>query len=131
MQIRAQQIKHFENEGIKECEIFTRNFIEEQDPELVRALPRDVYERRVRLGIERAKTYDIGEFGDVAAFVYFMFKVGADFDEYPPFQELLTDPATDGDDKMMVLTELATDQQWAEAQLGCEANAWELLEGQA
>ena len=124
MRIRPEQIRNFEQGTSAECEAFVREFLVENAPEIVAGMPRETFERRVRVGIDRADTYEIEQFADLAAFVYFMFKVGPDFDEYPPFQALLTDEDLSPDDRMATLVEVATDQDWAAAQEGCEPGGW-------
>ena len=125
MRISAAQIRYFEQNAMRECELFVREFLTQEAAEIVAALPKEVFGRRVRIGIDRAMTYEIGDFGDIATFVYFMFTIGADFDEYSLFQSILTDADVDPDDRVSTLVELASDDDWAAARDASAPGAWE------
>ena len=72
-------------------------------------------EARVRDGVDRTERYDLQDFADIATFVYFQFRVASEFDEYPFFQEILTDEELEPGEKISTMVELATDEDWAAA----------------
>ena len=115
MIIRESQLAAMTAASTEKCIAFTIGFIRENDPGLIDKRDPVEVEARVREGVERTERYYLEDFGDIATFVYFQFRVARDFDEYPFFQEILTDIDLEPGERMSTLVELATDEDWAAA----------------
>ena len=115
MIIRESQMVAITAPSTDRCVAFTIGFIRENDAGLIDKLdPADVA-ARVRDGVDRTERYDLQDFADIATFVYFQFRVASEFDEYPFFQEILTDEELEPGEKISTMVELATDEDWAAA----------------
>lgn len=127
MVIRQAQVAAFEDTAQADCAAYTTAFVRQNAPEIVAELPPEVFAERIRKGINLAQGYELEVFADIAAFVYFLFKVGPDFHELPFFQSVLTDEELDPEDRMAVLVESASDEDWFEAHDTSDRTAWERL----
>jgi hypothetical protein len=127
MIIRQAQVATFEDAAEAGCIAYTNAFVRQNASETVTELAPEVFDERIRKGINLARDYELDVFADIAAFVYFLFKVGPNFHELPFFQSVLTDEELDPDDRMTVLVESASDEDWFEAHDMSDQTAWERL----
>ncbi len=67
--------------------------------------------------IERARSYGLHLDDDMFIFSRLTFVVGAHFDQYDFFQEILTDETISPDVRLARMIELATPEDWEEAAL--------------
>jgi Domain of unknown function (DUF4123) len=82
-------------------------------------------EQRIHAGLQRARRYGFREEATFAAFVGLMFEFAPNFDEHPRIQPILTDEDIAPDDRIDVLVEEATDEDWNEARNLSDPKAWD------
>jgi hypothetical protein len=99
-------------------------FIEQLRPAAVANLPKDVFMKRVLVGIDRARQYKFLRKSSVASFVTLMFDIAPNFDEQPGIQAVLTDPRYSPDLRMDMLIGRTRAEDWNEAESRADAKVW-------
>jgi hypothetical protein len=110
--VRVEQMRAFEEAFLQECIEHVLQFLQKSVFETPPALRRETLEARVRQGVLRAIAYDLEKYSDISAFVALLFTAGPQFDSYPFFRSILTDPDIDPGDRIPTLVELARDEDW-------------------
>ena len=130
--IRREQMQAFERESFEDCVRFVSGFVLGQVFDKPPGISAETLDRRIRSGILRAEEYGLASYSAIAIFVSLLFAIGPSFDQYPFCASVLKDsdlnrPDSDEDERMTVLTELATERDWLDAYQSCGQGAW-LLE---
>jgi hypothetical protein len=87
-----------------------------KDPEL---------ERRIGIGLKRARRHELTEKATLTMFVAFMFEIAPNFDESAPVKSLLEDKTKTPDERMRELPDQLTDEQWMEVKANADPKVWE------
>ena len=90
----------------------------------VEGLSDEALAKRVESGVARARTYGITEHCGLATFVAFMFEFAPDFDKHPHVQRILTDPAIHPDDRVHVVADQVSDEEWEAVETGSKNADW-------
>jgi hypothetical protein len=104
-------------------------FIGQLRPAVVANLPKDVFMKRVLVGIDRARQYKFSRKSSVASFVTLMFDVAPNFDEQPAIKAVLTDPRYTPDARMDMLIGRTRAEHWDEAECRADAKVWAAAAG--
>lgn len=115
--IREQQLDTLQENA--EADFITRIMIhlrENQDAETYELEDAEL-ERRVKIGVEKAREYDLTWEKPIVFFVRVMFTISPNFDRQWSIQTILTDIYEEPNEKMDFVTEYATDDDWEEAAL--------------
>ncbi|MDQ3684472.1 MAG: hypothetical protein M3430_02560 [Acidobacteriota bacterium] len=132
LKIRPEQIEVFQPQA--EVAFIERLMahLRQEHASVVGRLPDDVLKDMVESGLTRARQYGLTWESNLTAFVALMFEVAPNFDEHPLIQRILTDENVPPDDRIDVLIERTTEQNWEAAKEGYDADAWfpELREGE-
>jgi uncharacterized protein DUF4123 len=99
-------------------------FIEQLRPAVVANLPKDVFMKRVLVGIDRARRYKFLRKSSVVSFVTMMFDIAPNFDEQPAIRAVLTDPRYTPDLRMDMLIGRTRAEDWNEAESRADAKVW-------
>jgi hypothetical protein len=84
--------------------------------------------RRVRHGVEKARSYGLTWESSLTIFVTHMLTINPAFDEHPAVRAVLVDPEVPGDEKMQALLGSVEDDEWEEAAKQREPDEyWERL----
>lgn len=97
----------------------------DEQPEAVAELRDAEIMRRIRLGIDRARSHDFASEGAITAFVTLMFLVAPNFDEHPRIRKALDSPAATPDQRIQRIFELTAEADWDEA--AENASSWDDL----
>ncbi len=97
----------------------------EEQPEAVAELRDAEIMRRVRLGMDRARSHELNTEGSITAFVTLMFLVAPNFDEHPRIRKALDNQTADPDQRMQRIFQQTAEADWDEA--GENACSWEDL----
>jgi hypothetical protein len=95
-------------------------------PTLVARLADETLLKMVRLGIERARSYDFTWESSITTFVVLMFKVAPNFDRHQLITPALQDARIPADERVQKLWEHVTSQNWQEARDNYDPSAWQL-----
>jgi hypothetical protein len=87
----------------------------DEQPDAVAELRDAEILRRVRLGIERARTHDLTSDGAITAFVTLMFLIAPNFDQHLRIRKALDHPAADPDKRMQQIFQQTAEDDWDEA----------------
>jgi hypothetical protein len=130
MQIRPAQMKDLEREQHRKYVRGIMDLLRRDIPEAVASMPDDVFERRVRHGIECAERFGLHASENDASsraivlWVRLMFEVGPDFDRHPACAAILSDTATPPESRVPSLLRVASGIPWPEVAQGCNPKAW-------
>lgn len=91
----------------------------------VSALPPDKLESLIKVGIGKAKRYEMKAESAIAAFVFVMFDVSPNFDRHRLSQVLLNDEDTVPDQRMTELLGVLSDDNWESIRKDYDPLAWE------
>jgi hypothetical protein len=90
----------------------------------VGGLSNEVLAERIESGVKRARAYGITEHCGLATFVAFMFEFAPDFDKHPHVQGILTDSAIHPDDRIHVVADQISDEEWEAVETGSSGAGW-------
>lgn len=91
----------------------------------VAAVPEPLLRKRVKLGIERARSHGIEMQNQLAAFVALMFVSAPNFDEHPVASKALHDETVPPTDRLDVLTKRMTHEDWEAVRTMGASASWE------
>lgn len=100
-------------------------YLKEQRPEIIEGLPENVLTQRVRIGFARARSYGLKLEWTLTAFIATMFSVAPNFDEQVNIHRALIDKRVAPDDRMDLMLEVTSEQDWDEAEQAFDPKAWE------
>ncbi|OLE51444.1 MAG: hypothetical protein AUG51_23415 [Acidobacteria bacterium 13_1_20CM_3_53_8] len=93
---------------------------------LVNRLSDETLMKMVRLGIERALSYDFTWESSITAFIVLMFKVAPNFDQHPLIARALKDARFAPEERVEKIWERVTSKNWEAAREDYDPRAWQL-----
>ena len=93
---------------------------------LVNRLSDETLMKMVRLGIERARSYDFTWESSITAFIVLMFKVAPNFDQHPLIARALKDARFAPEERVEKIWERVTSKNWEAAREDYDPRAWQL-----
>lgn len=82
-------------------------------------------ERRVRIGVKRARERGMISPGVLTLFCSLLIDISPTFDSYEPIAKLLAEEERSADENMLLLSERITAEQWVEAKNAADPVYWE------
>ncbi len=82
----------------------------------------------IRVGIERARSFDLTHESNIAAFTALMFEVAPNFYGHRLCQVLLSDEATEPDQRIDQVLETLSEKNWESIRLDYDPAAWNPIE---
>jgi len=123
--LRSSQIQVFAKTREEECARKIRLDLEANHTSKIAGIPDERLDRMIRNGIGRARSHKLTKQYTVAMFVELMFIVAPDFDEYPPVATIFRRRDLDPDDKIDIIIESTSEEQWEDAKLRGNPAAWQ------
>ncbi len=99
--------------------------LRDNNTEAVAALKDPELERRIGIGLKRARRHELTQRATLTLFVALMFEIAPNFDESAPVKALLGDMTKPPDERMRGLPDQLTDEQWLEAKQNADSRVWE------
>lgn len=78
----------------------------------------------IRHGIARARSHGLTWESSIGKFVGLMFAVAPNFDEYPPIRAILSNPRVPPNERVALLMDRVTPEQWSGASRRYALPAW-------
>ncbi len=122
--IRNEQIQKFIAADEKELVRAIAQGVRTACPDRVSAFDDEKLAAAVRIGIERARSRQLNNAEDIAAFIAVMFAVAPRFDEQAEISELLDDTRLAPPLRFYLMIERASDKAWLEAERRYEDSFW-------
>ena len=122
--IRKEQIQHFIAKDDSELVELIVQAIREANSERVSDYEDKKLEEMVKIGIDRARSYDLERGEDIAAFVALMFEIAPNFDEQEEIKTILADTNYAPSERINQLWKRASDEAWEEAEQSYKADVW-------
>lgn len=82
-------------------------------------------ERRLRIGVARARSHGARLQSALGLFVALMFEIGPNFDQHPAIRDALRSGPEQPDDRVLTLPDRVSEPHWVEAQERADASAWQ------
>ena len=98
---------------------------EEQDAETYELDDAEL-RRRVKIGIEKARSYDLTWEKPIVFFVQLMFDIAPNFDEQKNIRDVLEAPYEEPNEKMDDLLENTSDEDWEQASVLYDETVWQI-----
>lgn len=95
-------------------------------PTLIKRLSNETLMKIVRLGIERARSYELSWESSITSFIVLMLKVAPNFDQHPLIARALRDARFEPDERIENLWERVTSKNWEAARADYDPRAWQL-----
>jgi hypothetical protein len=115
MQITAQMFKAFEDDALRRTAQGILDFVEEEKPGTVEAMPIDVRVPRVLDGMDRAAALGVPRgHPAIALFAVLRFLAAPDFDRHPACQAILNDRDLPPEARVFALLDPALGVPWEE-----------------
>jgi hypothetical protein len=92
----------------------------------VKSRPEDAVFGMVMSGMNRARDHGLTIDSDIATFVSLMFSFAPNFDAQPAIHAVLSDERFSPNERLELLIEQTTDEQWDEAEESYDETAWAL-----
>jgi len=86
-------------------------------------------ERRVRIGVARARERGMIAPGVLTLYCGLLLDVSPSFDSFGPIATLLAEEERSPDDNLLLLSERITAEQWVEAKEAADLDYWEKVKG--
>jgi len=83
----------------------------------------------VRTGVARARRHGLTYEDTIETFVSWMFEFAPNFDEQEHIKEMLADERLEPDERIDLIAEAATEEDWEQAEALYDEAAWELEVG--
>ena len=122
--VRERQIQHFIAKNDSELVKFIGQAIREANPERVSDYDDKKLKRMVKIGVDRARSYDLEGAEDIAAFVALMFEIAPNFDEQEAIKIVLEDTNYTASERINQLWARTSDETWEEAEKSYKADVW-------
>jgi hypothetical protein len=84
----------------------------------------DELRKLVRVAVARARRHGLMFESSISVFVGLMFEFAPNFDEQPSIRKILSDESLPPDDRIDVVLEVASEEDWAEAERLYNEYAW-------
>ncbi len=84
-------------------------------------------ERRVRIGVKRARERGMISAGVLTLYCSLLIDISPGFDSYEPIAKLLAETERSADENMLLLSERITAEQWVEAKKMADPGYWETV----
>lgn len=110
--IRNEQMTVFQEKAEKDFTASVVKQLRSSHKATLKGLTEDKIYKRVEYGIGHARKYGMTWKNNLTAFVTLMFEVAPDFDVSPVFQKYLTDEKIPPDDRMGLLLEDTSEEDW-------------------
>lgn len=123
--IREEQMKVFDAAAEASFERRLAALVREIQPELVSELDEDDLLACVQAGIERARGHGLGGEQSIGIFVGWMLEIAPNFDEQPNIRRLLTYPGLEPEQRLELVEQLATEEDWDQAAEMYNEDAWD------
>lgn len=113
-------------EPVAEASFLTRlvDYVRREFPAVVEELPAGTLSGRVRIGVERARSFGIEEYQNIALFVALMFEFAPNFDQHPHINQLLLDPAILPEKRMSAVVDEISDEEWDQVEASRDGQSW-------
>jgi hypothetical protein len=98
--------------------------LHENHAEAIGRLPDDILREMAENGIIRARSHGLTWESSLTHFVALMFEIAPNFDEHPAVRRVLREPSVPADERMDLLTERVSEEEWEEAQQIYDRDAW-------
>ena len=99
--------------------------VRENHAEAVEDVSDEELKEYVTVGIARARSHGLTFEDSITAFVRLMFDIAPNFDEQTNIARMLKDERLEPDDRIELVLEAASEEDWAEAESLYDENAWE------
>lgn len=123
--IRKRQMEVFKKAGEKNFVAELAQTVRENHAEAVEDSSDEELKEYVRVGIARARGHGLVSEEAITAFVRLMFDIAPNFDEQTNIARMLKDERVEPDDRIELVLEAASEEDWAEAESLYDENAWE------
>jgi hypothetical protein len=123
--IRKQQMEVFKKAGEKKFVDELSQTARENHADAVEDLSDEELKKYVEIGIARARGHGLLSEDAITAFVRLMFDIAPNFDEQTNIARMLKDERLEPDDRIELVLEAASEEDWAEAESLYDENAWE------
>lgn len=98
--------------------------LHEHHSEVIGRLPDDLLREMVAGGIARARRHGLTWESSLTLFVALMFEIAPNFDEHPVIRSILEEPTLPPDERLDLLPDRISDEEWEEARQSYDRNAW-------
>ncbi len=122
--IRPEQLQRLDEYAEEEFIKSLMANVREVHGELVEDLDDKELYRFVKVAVARARSHGLTYESSIGAFVGLMFEFAPNFDEQPAIRKMLSDERLPPDDRIDLVVEAASEQDWTEAELLYDDNAW-------
>jgi len=113
--IRNEQLAVFQENSERDFILSVIKQLRANHEAALRGVAEDKIYKRVEYGIGCARKYGMTWKNNLTAYVILMFEISPDFDMYPVFQEYLTDENVPPDERMGLLLEETSEDDWQNA----------------
>jgi len=124
MIIRDAQKEELQKNAEDDFEIDIVNFLQADYPDIVADLEPGLLRLMVRVGIARARSYDLTWRYSISMFVSLMFMFAPNFDEHPVINERLTNPIAERNELIDSVADSTTSKEWEETRIVYDGAAW-------
>ena len=124
MIIRDEQMSALQEKAEDDLENEIVRFLQTDYPDIVDGLDPDILQRMVRVGIERARSYELTWRYSISMFVSLMFMFAPNFDEHPAVNARLTNPVAPPNYLIDSVADATTSDEWAEVRAIYDNSAW-------
>lgn len=122
--IREEQIQHFIAADEDQLVKLIGHIIREANTERTADYEDKTLEKMVKIGIERAKGYELQNGEDISAFVAVMFEIAPNFDEQELIKAVFADTNFQPAERFYQLFERVSDEDWKNAENLYNADVW-------
>lgn len=122
--IREQQIQYFIAKDESELVELIAQIVREANAGRTADYEDKTLEKMVKISIERAKSHDLQNAEDIAAFVAVMFEIAPNFDEQEQIKAVFADTNFPPPERLLQLFERVPDKDWEKAENLYDANVW-------
>ncbi len=122
--IREQQIQHFIAENEEELIALIVQITRESNADKLADYDDQTLEKMVKIGIGRAKIYELTRAEDIAAFVAVMFEIAPNFDEQEQIKTVLADTTFPRAERFYQLFERVSEEDWKRAEDIYNVSVW-------
>lgn len=122
--IRQEQIQAMIAADETELETLIADAVRAANAERVEGYDADVLNSMIKTAIARARSHDISNAEDIAAYAAVMFEIAPNFDEQPDIKLVLADTTFPAAERFYQLFERVNDESWAEAEKRYDELVW-------
>ncbi|MEP7211657.1 MAG: hypothetical protein ABI791_01180 [Acidobacteriota bacterium] len=122
--IRQEQIQAMIAADESGLETLVADAVRTANAERVEACDAGVFNSMIKTAIGRARSHDISNAEDIAAYAAVMFEIAPNFDEQPDIKLVLADAAFPASARFYQLFERVNEESWAEAEKRYDELVW-------